>query len=97
MKANNIEKLPAFLFSTNKLNDKNYEILPYLKETPSGMYALSVPATYDPYNEVCDNGIDDNGDSLVDCADPKCSKDLKCAPKVEKPVADLYVMSYCPY
>jgi hypothetical protein len=72
MKANNIEKLPAFLFNTNKINDTNYEIVPYLKQTTSGMYALSVQATFDPYNEVCDNGTDDNGDSLVDCADPKC-------------------------
>jgi hypothetical protein len=29
--------------------------------------------------------------------DPTCWNNFKCAKKVEKPVAELYIMSYCPY
>jgi len=34
----------------------------------------------DPKNPeiVCDDGIDDNGDGLVDCADPTCAADPAC-------------------
>jgi hypothetical protein len=35
MKANNVEKLPAFLFNTNKINDPKSELVPYLAATPS--------------------------------------------------------------
>ncbi|MBT8439452.1 MAG: DUF1080 domain-containing protein, partial [Gammaproteobacteria bacterium] len=28
--------------------------------------------------EICDNSIDDDGDSLIDCADPDCSTDPAC-------------------
>jgi hypothetical protein len=95
MKANNVEKLPAFLFNTNTISDTQF--VSFLQKTPSGLYSLNVGSTYDPYGEVCDNKVDDNADWLVDCADPKCSSSLSCAPKVDKPVADLYVMSYCPF
>ncbi|PPK85291.1 putative secreted protein (Por secretion system target) [Neolewinella xylanilytica] len=30
--------------------------------------------------EICDNGIDDDGDGLTDCADPDCSYASNCAP-----------------
>ncbi|GEM_PF-867828 len=30
----------------------------------------------DAINEICDNGIDDDGDGLIDCADPDCSNNL---------------------
>src|SRR5947199_7738867 len=29
--------------------------------------------------EICANGIDDNGDGKVDCADPFCFRDKSCA------------------
>lgn len=29
--------------------------------------------------EVCDNGIDDDGDGLIDCADPDCANHPSCA------------------
>ncbi len=31
-------------------------------------------------DEICDNGIDDDGDGLIDCADPDCSGDPACDP-----------------
>ena len=64
-------------------------------DVPAG--DIGVGAEFDPYAEVCDNNVDDNTDGAIDCADTTCSKALACAPKVERPVADLYIMSYCPY
>lgn len=95
IKANWITALPAFLLNTNNVPDAQFA--QYLTETPAGLFSLNVWSEFDPFWEVCWNTIDDNEDWLIDCADPKCSKDLTCAPKVERPVADLYIMSYCPY
>lgn len=95
IKANWITALPAFLLNTNNVPDAQFA--QYLTATPAGLYSLNVWSEFDPFWEVCGNTVDDNEDWLVDCADPKCSKDLTCAPKVERPVADLYIMSYCPY
>jgi len=33
--------------------------------------------------EICDNSIDDDGDSLIDCADPDCSTNPACAGETE--------------
>jgi hypothetical protein len=30
--------------------------------------------------EICDNGVDDDGDGLVDCDDPDCDADANCQP-----------------
>jgi hypothetical protein len=60
MKANNVEKLPAFLFNTNTISDTQF--VSFLQKTPSGLYSLNVGSTYDPYGEVCDNKVDDNAD-----------------------------------
>lgn len=95
MTQNEITTLPAVLVNTNQFSDASF--VTYLKATKAGKYALQIGAEYDPYGEVCDNKVDDNEDGKVDCEDPKCGKELSCAKKVQKPVADLYIMSYCPY
>ena len=95
LKANDIKALPAFLLNTNKVSDQQFA--QYLQETKGGLFSLNVGAEFDPFWEMCDNGIDDNADGLTDCADTTCSKNFQCAPKVDRPVADLYIMSYCPY
>jgi hypothetical protein len=33
--------------------------------------------------ELCNNGIDDDGDNLIDCNDPDCTADPACAPVAE--------------
>ncbi len=43
-----------------------------------GAYALHADFTANP-TETCDNGIDDDGDRWVDCADPDCASVGKCA------------------
>ena len=95
VKANEIKTLPAYLLNTNNISDKDF--VSYLTKTPTGLYSLNVWSKFDPLWEICNNNKDDNDDWLADCKDPKCSADISCAPKVDKPVADLYIMSYCPY
>jgi hypothetical protein len=72
-------------------------MLPYLEKMNSWKYSLNVWSRFDPLAEICGNGIDDNWDNKIDCEDEKCSKELSCAPKVDKPKAELFIMSYCPY
>ena len=33
--------------------------------------------------EICDNGLDDDGDGFADCADSDCAAEERCMPKVE--------------
>ena len=42
-----------------------------------GLFSLQVRCT-----EVCDSGIDEDGDGLVDCADPDCAAFLGCQPEI---------------
>ena len=62
-------------------------------------YAISPQAagsTYDPGAEQCTNGVDDNGDGIVDCDDPKCAASLECREEKERNI-DLFIMSDCPF
>jgi hypothetical protein len=43
----------------------------------SGPFTLKVDLTVNP-PEICDNGIDDDGDQYVDCADSDCTNVGKC-------------------
>ncbi|MEZ4954911.1 MAG: carbohydrate binding domain-containing protein [Saprospiraceae bacterium] len=36
------------------------------------IYVLMDSACYTPPTEICNNGIDDDGDGLIDCDDPEC-------------------------
>lgn len=94
LKENGVTKLPAFLLNTNNVSDEQFKS--FLTATPAWLYSLNVWAKFDPYAEVCDNKADDNEDGKIDCEDPTCTWDYRCT-KVDKPVADLYIMSYCPY
>ena len=44
----------------------------------AAIYCVSGDSTGMGGQEICDNGIDDNGNQLVDCADPQCSKMPAC-------------------
>lgn len=39
---------------------------------------------FDPQPERCDNGIDDDGNGLTDCADPACTEGYRCLPAAPK-------------
>ncbi|HCP45468.1 MAG TPA: hypothetical protein DIU15_05470 [Deltaproteobacteria bacterium] len=44
-------------------------------------------------DEDCSNGVDDDGDLLVDCADPDCTADPGC-PAVTVSTAEVYTVSF---
>lgn len=46
----------------------------------TGMGTISL-AVYSPLTELCDDGLDDDGDGLTDCADPDCVADPVCVPE----------------
>lgn len=102
LKDNDIKMLPAIVFNTNNMakSKDSEEFIKILKPIKDGKFIIDPTITradFDPYGEICDNKIDDNWNNLIDCLDPTCAKEFKCAPKVDKPVAELYIMSYCPY
>ncbi len=91
-----VQYLPAFLFDDTVTKDDNYmQVQKYLNE--AGDYlSLRVGATFDPSAEICNNGIDDTGDGVVDCEDETCKEKMECRQEIKKKL-DLFVMSQCPY
>lgn len=51
---------------------------------------------WDPTAEICDNGVDDDGDRRVDCRDPGCRAAMACRPEKARRL-DLFAMSHCPF
>ncbi len=92
-----VKYLPAVLFDESINKDENgaKQMARWLE--PAGKYkSLKLGAEFDPTAEICDNGGDDTGNSLVDCADPTCKESLVCRPE-KKGALDVFVMSQCPY
>jgi hypothetical protein len=88
--------LPALLFPQEVASAENYaEISPYLKSAGAYMN-LMIGSSFDPTKEICDNGVDDTGNGLVDCADSDCNGKPICL-KFDKPTLTFFIMSYCPY
>jgi hypothetical protein len=50
-----------------------------------GTMNLTLTGTSETILEICDNGIDDDGDGATDCYDLKCAGDPSCAELVCKP------------
>jgi hypothetical protein len=44
-----------------------------------GTVQLTLSGLGDAIREICDNGVDDDGDGAIDCADLKCVTDPSCA------------------
>jgi hypothetical protein len=92
-----VKHLPAVLFDASLDGDPDgmKEVQQFLR--PAGSYRqLLIGAKFDPTGEICDNGIDDNGDGKIDCADPQCKETLLCRAETKKRL-DVFVMSQCPY
>jgi len=66
----------------NGLPAGNYWIIvqSYTGTTGSTTVTLSTSKTVSP--EICNNGIDDDGDGAIDCADLDCAKAANCSPCV---------------
>ena len=47
---------------------------------PNDPFDAGEPACVPPPETACGNGIDDDGDGLMDCADPDCAASLDCLP-----------------
>src|SRR5205823_6417749 len=54
-----------------------------------GAMHIEVSAFVNRQLEICNNGIDDNGNGLVDCADPACFGVDGCKPSICLPDVDL--------
>jgi hypothetical protein len=88
--------LPALLFTEEVKNSQNYtQVERYID--PAGKYlSLRVGASFDPAAEICDNKIDDDKDSKIDCEDDSCEGSMLCREETKKKL-DVFVMSQCPY
>ncbi|MEM0231131.1 MAG: hypothetical protein QXT20_02945 [Candidatus Woesearchaeota archaeon] len=96
MASTKIKYLPAILFTPSVNTTANYSIIsPYLDKAEKYL-SLRIGASFDPTAEICDNGIDDNGNALIDCQDPECINSLAC--RDNKPGnLQVFIMSDCPY
>jgi hypothetical protein len=91
--------LPALVFDETVRADAAgvQQIARFLQPTAKpGFLLLNTGARHDPNAEICDNGVDDTGNGMIDCADETCRESLKCRPEVKGSV-QLFVMSQCPY
>jgi len=92
----NLQYLPAILFTKDIEKQSAYaQLQPYLDQV-GDYYSLRIGAEFDPTKEICDNGIDDTGNGLVDCEDPDCKGSVVCRPEI-KGKFDLFIMSQCPF
>lgn len=91
-----LEFLPALLFDEKIKEQTAYTQMQSFIEQKGEYYSLMIGARFDPTAEICDNGIDDTGNDLVDCEDPGCESQLICREEIPEKL-DLFVMSQCPY
>ena len=73
-----LDFLPAVLFDESVKSEDGYANIQNYLEKVGDYYSLRIGAEFDPAAEICDNGVDDNGDGLVDCNDSECNLDLIC-------------------
>lgn len=88
--------LPAFLFDPVVSRDPGHsQIARYLSDVDT-YKLLALGSKFDPLVEICDNGIDDDGNHRIDCEDDACKQTLLCRPVIPKNLK-LFVMSLCPF
>ncbi|MCK9458904.1 MAG: thioredoxin domain-containing protein [Proteobacteria bacterium] len=59
-------------------------------------YLMPMGEGRDPLAELCDNGLDEDDDGAIDCADDACTGALACREE-KRGRLDLFIMSRCPY
>lgn len=91
--------VPAVLLHENATGSPAWQAVAHLTY-PSGGYLVVHPelmgADFDPFREICDNGVDDTDDGKADCDDPSCADTLPCREEIPSTL-DLFVMSQCPF
>ncbi len=96
-KDNELALLPVIILSTDDIEDSwQNGVKNFLEKMETWEYKIKMQGVFDPYAEICDNKIDDDKNGKIDCEDEGCSKEISCS-KVDKPKAELFIMSYCPY
>jgi thiol-disulfide isomerase/thioredoxin len=78
----NVVELPAFLFNDAVENDPAYSNVAQFLSAKGDYLLLNVGASFNPTKEICDNGVDDTGNGLIDCDDPDCANTLICNPNM---------------
>lgn len=91
-----VQYLPAVLFTDTINTSANYAQVQQYLVTAGNYLSLRIGASFDPKAEICDNGIDDNANGIVDCADPECQDSLLCRPEKNASLM-VFIMSDCPY
>jgi len=84
-----INKIPWVILYNYKWD--NEKLSEYLTDLPSWKHFIESVESFDPNLEICWNNLDDDWNWLTD------SSDAICWWQVDRPVAELYIMSYCPY
>ena len=88
--------LPAILFKDNVKDNANYAQVENYLDQKGDFLSLRIGANFDPTKEICDNGIDDTANNLIDCEDDDCKGSLKCREE-KKNNLQVFIMSDCPY
>ena len=91
-----LKHLPALLFMDSFGEHELFPQLAVYLDTLPGYYRLRVETDFDPDAEICDNGQDDTGNGLSDCADPACQGVPVCREEIRNHL-QLFLMSQCPY
>jgi glutaredoxin len=94
-----VELLPAFVFEHSLMKSPGWDDFKKHVDSAGGYHVIRAAAsssTFDPTAEICDNGVDDTGDGLVDCDSPGCTSALPCREAIPGRL-DLFLMSDCPY
>jgi len=91
-----LEFLPAVLFDETVKEEEGYPSVQNFLEETGDYLKLNIGAGFDPTKEICDNEIDDTGNSLVDCKDPDCEQSMECREELPANL-QVFIMSDCPY
>jgi 2-hydroxychromene-2-carboxylate isomerase len=91
-----VKYLPMFLLEPGVEKADTYPTIARFMEDKGRYKYLKAPAKFDPTAEICDNGVDDNADGKVDCADSTCTATMTCRKEVPNS-AQVFVMSQCPF
>ena len=94
-----LQYIPAYIFDSAVEEGASFEQIQNALIQKGDSWIIVPQATgsvFDPTKEICDNGIDDTGNDLVDCEDPDCAGEMDCREE-KKATVNLFVMSQCPY
>jgi hypothetical protein len=80
-----IGPLSCHFIMPNLQPGKYYLVVEAFKPGAEGVMDLQLAATPDHAQEICNNGIDDDGDTKIDCQDSNCSSKPICQGKTCTP------------